>query len=264
MDLVYIIKKGEINSDLRYSLRSVEKFVPHDKIWIVGYKPFWVTNVKHIPVEQTENKWKNSVKNILAACNCENISDDFVLMNDDFFAIKPIIDLKDSINLSLGSLKDSVDMHKTKNSNWHHAFELVYNLLKELNIPEPYYDYESHTPLLINRKKYLEVMNLPKVKEFMNTSNILHKRTLYKNIEKQYIPITLNQDVKISVDSQVPAKTKVCDWISVADNESRSKFYPQLNNLLQELFPNPSKFETNDFDSNVIPYINSNKNSKYF
>lgn len=39
MDLVYIVKNSEVNEDLRYSLRSVAKFVPHNKIWIVGYKP---------------------------------------------------------------------------------------------------------------------------------------------------------------------------------------------------------------------------------
>ena len=63
MDLVYIVKNSEVNEDLRYSLRSVAKFVPHDKIWIVGYKPSWVQNVEYLPVPQNlGSKWKNLIK----------------------------------------------------------------------------------------------------------------------------------------------------------------------------------------------------------
>lgn len=36
MDLVYIVKEDENNEELRYSLRSVAKYLPQNKIWIVG------------------------------------------------------------------------------------------------------------------------------------------------------------------------------------------------------------------------------------
>jgi hypothetical protein len=38
-DLVYIVKEEEINPELVYSLRSIEKFCTFRKIWIVGHKP---------------------------------------------------------------------------------------------------------------------------------------------------------------------------------------------------------------------------------
>ena len=46
MDFVYIVKEDEKNEDLKYSLRSIAKFYPENKVWIVGYKPSWVKNVE--------------------------------------------------------------------------------------------------------------------------------------------------------------------------------------------------------------------------
>jgi len=251
-DLVYIVKPGDKNEDLKYSLRSVEKFVPHNNIWIVGYKPNWVYNVGYIPVAQTENKWKNSVKNIIAACSNEYISDDFILMNDDFFAIKPIKDLIESVNVSLGLLDDTLKERKKKkiDSSWGKAFGHVNKLLETLGVPKPYYNYESHTPILINKKRYLEVMELPEVQEFMKTSKVLHKRSLYKNIDK-IEPKILSRDVKLSnVKDDTEIKSKVCEWLSVFDDQVGNTQYKTLNKLLRTLFPSQCIYEKQPINTN--------------
>jgi len=243
MDLVYIVKKSEKNEDLRYSLRSVAKNVSFNNIWIVGYKPSWVTNVRYLPVTQSGTKWDNSVKNIIAACECPLISDNFVLMNDDFFAIKPIDDIKKSVNVCLGSLEKAILKYEKSVSSWKKAFKYVYDLLKELNIPGPYYNYESHTPLIINKKKYLEVMSLPAVVKFRKTPKVLHKRSLYKNIDK-IIPAVLPSDVKIhsKIDNTLK-KIEICDWLSVYDNQVDNWTFRDLNSLLHQMFPDPCQYE---------------------
>lgn len=244
MDLVYIVKEGERNDDLKYSLRSVAKFVKCDNVWIVGYKPSWVTNVRYIPVKQTENKWKNSVKNIKAACENSEISSDFILMNDDFFAIEPINDLRAATNLSLGLLDKQIATSKDRITSWAKAFQQVSELLEELHVEKPYYNYESHTPLLINKQKYLEVMNLPEVIAFQKTSKVLHKRSLYKNIYPEKVQATvLSQDVKISGKDTSSDKSKVCGWLSVSDNVVGNGKFKELNELLRKLFFEPCKYE---------------------
>lgn len=55
-DLVYILKQSDINPDLKFSLRSIEKFCTYRKVWIVGYKPSWIKNVEYLPTVQTGNK----------------------------------------------------------------------------------------------------------------------------------------------------------------------------------------------------------------
>lgn len=254
-DLVYIVRQCETNEDLRYSLRSVAKFLPYNRVWIVGHKPSWVTNVNYLPVKQDQgNKWKNSVKNIIEACKCKDISENFVLMNDDFFAIKPIDDLEQSVNLSLGFLKDAIIQQraKTTTSGWGNAFIHVNDLLKSLNIEEPYYNYESHTPLLINKTKYLEVMSLPQVQDFMQTTKVLHKRTLYKNICK-IRPRIITTDVKLSrgKDDTKVRKT-VCDWLSVCDNQVGNKNFKDLNTLLTTLFPSACAYEKISGKTNIM------------
>lgn len=265
LDLVYIVKAEEKNDDLRYSLRSVAKFVPHSRIWIIGYKPSWVTNVEYIPVAQNlGSKWKNSVNNIMQACKCEEISENFVLMNDDFFAIKQIDNLEESINLSLGLLSVAVEKQKKKrvHSNWGMAFVHVNKLLKTLKVDGPYYNYESHTPLLINKEKYLNVMELPEVKKFMKTPKVLHKRTLYKNIDKT-TPKVLLKDVKLSqFKDDTRERSQICDWLSVYDKQVGNKKFSHLNQLLKSLFPTPCIYETHP--EHVKSTTNPNRRCKYF
>lgn len=243
MDLVYFVKQSEINEDLRYSLRSVDKFVPVDKVWIVGYKPSWVTNVGYIPVPQTGTKQQNQTSNLIALCNCDEISEDFVLMNDDFFAIKQIENLEESVEICLGLLDKSVIKHERGKNNWHKAFKQVYELLESIGVEKPYYDFESHTPLKMNRKKMLDVLEIPQVKEFIKSSKTLHRRTLYRNIYHLNCRI-LPTDVKIlATKDNTLDKIKVCDWLSVYDNQVGNYKFRDLNNLLHNLFPTPCQYE---------------------
>lgn len=266
-DLVYIVKEDENNEDLRYSLRSVDKFVPHNKVWIIGYKPSWIYNVNYLPVAQKDTKWKNSVNNILTACKCDDISDNFILMNDDFFAIKPIKNIFESINVSLGLLENMIEKQKAKKfaTNWGKAFIYIGDLLREIGLDGPYYNYESHTPFLINKEKYLEVMNLPSVQKFMQTSKVLHKRTLYGNYVKMQTKI-LPKDVKIlQKQDDTESRAQFCDWISVYDNQIGNKLFPQLNSLFKTLFSEPCKYEIkpeNTTQNNNIQ--TAKKRNKYF
>lgn len=259
MDLVYIVKKGDRNEDLRYSLRSIAKFVPHDNIWIIGYKPSWVTNVRYIPVEQKQDKWKNSVNNIIEACKCKNISENFVLMNDDFFAIKEINDLTKSLNLCMNVLDARIQRYKHSSRHWDMGFKHLKDLLKNLKIQEPYYDFELHIPFIINKEEYLQVMNLSKVQQFMRTSKVLHKRSLYRNIFKHETPAMLLNDVKIcSNKDDTNFKSSICDWLSVGDDIVGNSKFKDLNDLLKNLFPEPCGFE----DPKAISNLNTNAINK--
>lgn len=245
LDFVYIVKESEDNNELRYSLRSIAKFYPENKVWIVGYKPSWVQNVNYIPVKQDNgSKWKNSVNNIIKACESKEISDDFILMNDDFFIIKKEMPLNEICNINLGSLDKNIEIFGKCSGNWFKAFAQLKSLLQELGIKEPYYSYEAHLPLLINKQKYLEVMHLPQVIKFMRTSNVLHKRSLYKNIIKPDNSKELEHDVKVhKKDDDIVARLSLCGWISVYDNQIYNEKFPKLNFVLKDTFPTPCKYE---------------------
>lgn len=235
MDFVYIIKPGEKGVELRYSLRSIAKWYPNHKIWIVGYKPEWLQNVEYLPVEQKGTKWTNSTNNVIAACNCEDISEDFILMNDDFFCIDPTMPLEDIINSNLGPLDKVIDHYGKQKSTWATGFKYINELLKKLKIEEPLYSYEAHLPLQINKKKFLEVISLSEVQEFMKTSKILHKRTLYKNYDKPEKIITLKADTKVTKRKDISKKTlEVCGWLSTADGLVENPQFHDLNKILRQ------------------------------
>lgn len=261
MDLVYIVKEDENNEELRYSLRSIEKFVKCDKIWIVGYKPSWVQNVEYIHTEQNQGKWKNSVNNIMAACNNKDISDDFVLMNDDFFAMRQINDLEKSCNVALGTLDQAISKYINHRAGWFDAFKEGYELLEQLGTEKPYYNYESHSPIIINKKDFMDFINLPQVQEFIKTDKVLHKRSIYKNIYK-IMPRILPEDVKIEKDSDIKTKTKILEWISVYDKQIHNLEFPQLNYVLKQLFPTQCKYEA--FVTQIKPFGNPPRKKKDF
>lgn len=244
MDFVYIVKEDENNEDLRYSLRSIAKYYPENRVWIVGYKPSWVKNVEYLPVKQSEDKWKNSITNILTACKCKDISNDFILMNDDFFMIKPLVPIEMIANTTLGLLSARFAKDKKEKSPWHDAFKQVYDLLKDLNVPEPYYDFEAHLPLQINKKKFIKVINLPKVQEFMKTSKVLHKRTLYKNFDKPEKITKIPADVKLnSRYDDANKRVNICGWLSVFDKQVGNAKFGLLNRELHSNLCQPCIYE---------------------
>jgi len=89
MDVVYIVREDDDNPELRLSLRSLAN-LEHDRVWLVGHKPPWVTGVAHVPVRQGSDRWANARALWIEACRVPEISDEFTLMNDDFYIMAPL------------------------------------------------------------------------------------------------------------------------------------------------------------------------------
>ena len=264
LDFVYIIKEGEKGDELRYSLRSIAKHYPNNKVWIIGYKPYYVENVNYLFVEQTGTKWSNSVNNIIQACKCEDISEDFILMNDDFYCIDPIFPLESIIDANYGLLINTVEKYKRSKSKWAEAFGQINTLLYDIGIKGTFYDYEAHLPLRINKKKFLEVIFKKEVQDFMKTNKVLHKRTLYKNYDRPKNMFTIKIDTKVTADKDNSQELlQNYGWLSTADNIVGNNKFCNLNNILRTNFPCPCKYEIEYYSKNVSQSIR-NKYKKYF
>jgi hypothetical protein len=90
-DVLYILGRGSKQNDieLRLSLRSIEKNARNlDRVFIVGNCPDWVQNVIHIPEEDKCFPFSNHMRKVYKAIE-GGISENFLLMNDDFFMMKP-------------------------------------------------------------------------------------------------------------------------------------------------------------------------------
>lgn len=243
-DLVYILKPSENNPDLRYSLRSVAKFCNFRRVWVIGYKPSWIKNVRYIPTLQKGTKWKNSTLNWLTACKCSEISDNFILMNDDFFAIKPINNWEEELNVCLSQICTEINKYTAKKkSRWQSGFEYAENLLSKLHCKNTHC-YEAHVPIIVNKQNFITTMQEKPIVEFTSTTKVLHKRTIYKNLYPYSIQPRQIKDVKISLGKDLSDVWLDEAWLSVFDDTvGNTKQFPKLNQFLNSMFPNKCKFE---------------------
>jgi hypothetical protein len=88
-DLVYVVRPGESNPSLKYSLRSLAN-LPHRRVFVAGHCPSFVKNVTKIPVRKLPNKLASIEANLRAALRHPELGERAVYMNDDFYVMEPI------------------------------------------------------------------------------------------------------------------------------------------------------------------------------
>lgn len=154
MNFVYICRNG-VNEELRYSIRSLYKNTENPQIWVVGGKPNWYKG-NYIKVSQNETKHKNARNNLRKITTSDQIPDDFILMNDDFFIMQPIDDIP---YFHGGKLIDKVNNFKENvpKSAYTKMLSDTYEKLISLGIKNPL-DYAIHVPMKMNKHKLSEVI----------------------------------------------------------------------------------------------------------
>ena len=157
-DIVYFVKESAKNEELRYSLRSLVNF-PYNRVWFYGYRPHFLKPDKYVNVsQQEENKWKNVGKMLKMVVENSHITDNFWLFNDDFFIMEktkePPIYHNGDLYKRVVTLEDYYKRF-TPYSRW------LRECCKELeNIGTTTKNFETHTPILINRLMAQELHNI--------------------------------------------------------------------------------------------------------
>jgi len=169
VDAVYLVREGDDNEELRYSLRTLAKNVPHSRVWIVGYKPRWVSGeVAHIPTAQSSDGYANQHIALRAACGA--LPGRFDVWNDDFYALK----------------RTTVAMQHQGLLSEHHArffavrprAAYVARLLSTLDYLGPEsLSYEIHRPIPVVGAELVEVLD----EIDANPGRLLQWRSLYGN-----------------------------------------------------------------------------------
>lgn len=230
MDVLYPVRESRENEELRFSLRSLEN-LPHDKVFIVGYKPKWVKNVHHIPTEQgpkETEKYQNVLNNLLTAVEAPELSEEFILMNDDFFILKPLTELP---TYHRGQMREVIDYYgKYGTGFFYEHMQDVKALLHELGYKKPK-SYELHIPMKFEKKK------LKKVLELSRDRGVYNKRTLYGNIYK-----IGGEQIKDVKTTKVRKKDWAEDQMFLSSNDQNLS-RGELGKFLRKKFPNPSKYE---------------------
>jgi hypothetical protein len=197
---------------------------------VVGGKPDWYVG-NYINVEQKESKYKNAVENLKTISTSDQISESFVLMNDDFYIIKKIDKIE---NFHGGYLLNKINLYQKLNGNSQYTRKLsgTYKKLKALGFENPL-DYELHVPMIMEKEKLKIILEL--IDQFL-------WRSIYGN--KFEVGGTEMQDVKVYTSGPLVLKSYNLNidshtYLSSAD----SSFNNIFNKILKDKFNKKTKFE---------------------
>lgn len=206
--------------ELRYSLRSVEKYVNHENVYVVGYKPEWIKNIIHIPFKDsyTANKDANLISKIIYACILD-ISDTFIRMSDDHFFLKPY---KEGYHIN-GNLKVNGE------SQWHKRCFNTWDVL--VSEGKDMLNYDTHSPCLIDKKLYPQIMLQCPYGEGIG---ILVNSYYFNSINVKPKSVNIVK-IKASQDSY--------DLDADCMNINEEGLTGELKKIIEKLFPVKSRYE---------------------
>lgn len=229
MDIVYVVKDSAYNEELQYSLRSVEKNFPHNRVWFFGGKPIGVHPDKQVLVSQIwRTKWDNVRNMMRMIADNEEVTDDFVLFNDDFFVMKPVKTLPPYKWKTMESICKWVEeQNNSKQSSYTKNLRAVARELEELQFPTD--NYVLHLPMIFNKKKLLNALDV-----FPSTKS---PRSVYGNMYLTNKAKT-HKDVKIFRAWQTPPEDS--DFLSTEDYAFKNG---KAGEYIKKCFPDKSRFE---------------------
>lgn len=231
-DVVVPVGPGNNNEELRYSLRSL-RYLPHRRVVICGHAPPWLRDVKVVPLEQRRSKYENSTANLLAACRLPDLTEEFILWNDDFFLLEPIERVP---VLHRGPVSEVAAYYRRYASGaYFQGMQLTSRILAKLGHPAPL-SYELHVPMPMRKSLFLDAISRARAPG-MPRFQALHKRTLYGNIAG--LGGKRVEDVKVH-DHTFPWKRGPLPFVSTTARTFRDH---EVGQLIRDLHPDPSPYE---------------------
>lgn len=227
-DIVYVLRNDIDDSpeELRYSLRSLENF-KYSKVWFAGGQSKFLQPDRVLPIDQRGlTKWDKVCYTLRQICENEEVSENFWLFNDDFFVMAPNKQYHAYTDGDLAFRILMLEDRLKKRSSYSSLLRECLMFLKRQGLPTV--NYALHLPMLINKEKALEVLNL-----YPNISN-------FKNIYGNYVKAEakLINDVKYSDNSRPIDKT-----LPYISTEEGSFLNGVVGDYIRESFPNKSRFE---------------------
>lgn len=239
-DLIYIVKPGDVNEELRHSLRSVaENVTGYRKLWIVGSIPSWVSNVNVLPLQPVREKWSNIHQSLRAACDDSRVADNIVVFNDDFFVLDKV-DARKVTPIYVGYrwrdyLQWRLDsgMSSTVNT-WWQAVQATCGWVERRG-----YDarvYEAHTPMPFDKQKLFDALNKYPEPRTCATS------CLYPLAANSGSGVS-GADVKVRGFTEDELNQVLRFGGGFVSSEDRSFEFGAIGDFIRERFSSPSIFE---------------------
>lgn len=225
-DFVYFLKESDENEELRFSLRSIEKNCGEliNRVVFVGGEPKGFKDYTHIKThQQFGTKHLNVMHGIYTTCKATQpkITDDFILMNDDFYVLKKLKEIATYYDRSMLDRYNELPDGIYKEKMW-----IAYAKLRTF-YPNPL-NFAVHIPMKVNKHE---------------AALMLEKLGISDNFRNYYGNIfgTLNGAESIK-DNKLRAKDKT--WNKTAPfASSDDDTFEKMRPWLEKKFNKKSRFE---------------------
>lgn len=226
-DVVYPVKLTRNgNRELRLSLRSLSN-IPHRDVYIIAPQRIeWLSKaVRFIQYPDDHISYENVNRKLLRAC-AENISDNFIFMNDDIFIMKPMKDIpyyaqSDSLNTRYDEYK------KTGLGSYAKDLACAKQYLQSRG--ESIIDFETHSPIVFNKELLVPILH--------QNIRIGHRHALYSNLTHQ--EPTYTKDFKLYfTDGEIDENQPIISTIEEAFTRNCA-----VSRYLENKFANKSIYE---------------------
>jgi len=223
MDALYIVRKGKSSKALIYSLRSLQVCFPVEHVFFMG-QPEGEWQVRNVPISEFEggDKWYNLDVAWRHMPFVKELSDPFVYMNDDFFFLKPMVDIP-SYHRGLLSEEPPYDNYSVGRIQ-------ALDSLRDNGYTT--WNFEVHTPMVINKDKIQGVYD-----KWGPSPLCGYQRSLYGNINQ--LPAEYLEDVKIREgDDKALAELDL-----FASCDPTSWYRHPIFKTLRKMYDKPCKWE---------------------
>ena len=230
LNLVYFIKDSVYNPELKYSLRSVETNLRNISVWFVGGKPTGLVPDHCLVFNQrAKTKWANVAHTLREFLYCKDAPEEFILMNDDFFVMKPVDNIRPAFCGSLATLGATIIVKNGfRPSAYTKRLETASEALWSHNLPT--LNFELHRPMPIKRDWMRRVYE-----QFGEDTPC--KRSLYGNLFLEAIQPTVAPDCKVTRDTDLVPDS---EFLSTEDSSFASG---KIGKIIKDAFPNKSRYE---------------------
>jgi hypothetical protein len=228
MDIV-IPYKGKGDS-LIYVLRSIEKYFPHNRIFIVTDKKVdWAQNVTIVSCQDRHvgNKDANIIDKVMAACE-NGVSDEFMFWSDDQIILAP------HNPIPVRNCRKPTLM--VPSCRWEFRLKKTGEFVKENYKRELEFNFDSHVPQPMRKKEFLKLKGTGYQKSIGYCIC-----TLYYGVNG-FSETALQTDVKATFEYDPvfnEAKTKDKLWIGFNER----MYNMGVKEYLERTFPEMSRFE---------------------
>lgn len=220
------------NEELRFALRSVEKFVQDlGTVWILSdCAPDWLQNVRILPVpdRNKHNKDANLFDKLIFAAKMPEVSDTFVFLSDDqAFLATFRAEKAQTVYNSRGRR-----FFASSDFKWHRRMAATFELLATRGIDLPH-NFDAHVPVVYRKRDFQVLDGIDYAALPGYCINTLLCGLLGRRGE---IPQAM-------VKAHAEGKTKSVDFTGKLFAGYNNGGFPLMRQKLAELFPAKSSFE---------------------